>query len=56
MSDLSTFTPPPNPGDTLRRVLVIKLGALGDFIQARDEMTKAIEWYHTEGYRSFVEQ
>ncbi|MEZ5938186.1 MAG: glycosyltransferase family 9 protein [Hyphomonadaceae bacterium] len=28
------FTPPPNPGDTLKRVLVIKLGALGDFIQA----------------------
>src|SRR5947199_321131 len=29
---------------------------LGDFVEARDEMTKATEWYHTEGYRSFVEQ
>ncbi len=28
---------------------------LGDFVQARDEMTKAAEWYHTEDYRSFVE-
>ena len=31
--DLSDFTPPANPGDTLKRVLVIKLGALGDFVQ-----------------------
>jgi ADP-heptose:LPS heptosyltransferase len=38
MSDLSTFTPPRNPGDTLKRVLVIKLGALGDFIQALGAM------------------
>ena len=33
MIDLNTFTPPPNPGDTLKRVLVIKLGAMGDFMQ-----------------------
>jgi ADP-heptose:LPS heptosyltransferase len=38
MSDPQTYTPPPNPGDTLRRVLVIKLGALGDFIQALGAM------------------
>ena len=38
MSDLNTFTPPPNPGDTLKRVLIIKLGALGDFIQALGAM------------------
>jgi ADP-heptose:LPS heptosyltransferase len=38
MSDLGTFTPPRNPGDTLKRVLVIKLGALGDFIQALGAM------------------
>jgi len=38
MSNTDTFTPPPNPGDTLRRVLVIKLGALGDFIQALGAM------------------
>jgi ADP-heptose:LPS heptosyltransferase len=38
MSDLSTYTPPLNPGDTLRRVLVIKLGAMGDFIQALGAM------------------
>jgi ADP-heptose:LPS heptosyltransferase len=38
MSDISTFTPPPNPGDTLKRVLIIKLGALGDFIQALGAM------------------
>jgi ADP-heptose:LPS heptosyltransferase len=38
MSDSSTFTPPRNPGDTLKRVLVIKLGALGDFIQALGAM------------------
>src|SRR5439155_17671398 len=29
---------------------------LGDFVEARDEMTKATEWYHTEAYRSFVEE
>ena len=34
MSILDNYTPPPNPGDPLRRVLVIKLGALGDFMQA----------------------
>jgi predicted ATPase len=28
----------------------------GEFIQARDEMTKATEWYLTQGYRSFVEE
>jgi len=38
MTDPQTYTPPPNPGDTLRRVLVIKLGALGDFIQALGAM------------------
>jgi ADP-heptose:LPS heptosyltransferase len=38
MSDLNTFIPPPNPGDTLKRVLVIKLGAMGDFIQALGAM------------------
>jgi ADP-heptose:LPS heptosyltransferase len=38
MSDLNTFVPPANPGDTLRRVLVIKLGALGDFMQALGAM------------------
>jgi ADP-heptose:LPS heptosyltransferase len=38
MSDLNTFTPPANPGDTLRRVLVIKLGAMGDFMQALGAM------------------
>ena len=27
------FKPPINPGDSLKRVLIIKLGALGDFIQ-----------------------
>jgi predicted ATPase len=25
-------------------------------VLARDELTKASEWYHTEGYRSYVEQ
>lgn len=34
MSAPPDYTPPPNPGDTLRRVLVIKLGAMGDFMQA----------------------
>ncbi len=38
MIDLNTFTPPPNPGDTLKRVLVIKLGAMGDFMQALGAM------------------
>ncbi len=38
MNELSAFTPPPNPGDTLRRVLVIKLGAMGDFMQALGAM------------------
>ncbi|HOY79309.1 MAG TPA: glycosyltransferase family 9 protein [Hyphomonadaceae bacterium] len=32
------YTPPPNPGDTLKRVLVIKLGAMGDFMQALGAM------------------
>jgi ADP-heptose:LPS heptosyltransferase len=31
-------SPPANPGDTLKRVLVIKLGALGDFIQSLGAM------------------
>jgi ADP-heptose:LPS heptosyltransferase len=34
MSAPADFRPPPNPGDTLRRVLIIKLGAMGDFMQA----------------------
>lgn len=38
MSAPENFSPPPNPGDTLRRVLVIKLGALGDFMQALGAM------------------
>ena len=38
MNDSNAFTPPPNPGDTLRRVLVIKLGAMGDFMQALGAM------------------
>jgi ADP-heptose:LPS heptosyltransferase len=38
MSAPESFTPQPNPGDTLRRVLVIKLGALGDFIQSLGAM------------------
>src|SRR5215468_10145564 len=38
MSDNLGFIPTPNPGDTLRRVLVIKLGALGDFVQALGAM------------------
>jgi ADP-heptose:LPS heptosyltransferase len=38
MIDLNAFTPPPNPGDTLRRILVIKLGAMGDFVQALGAM------------------
>jgi len=38
MSANPVFTPPPNPGDTLKRVLVIKLGAMGDFMQALGAM------------------
>ena len=38
MNALDSYVPPPNPGDTLRRVLIIKLGALGDFIQALGAM------------------
>jgi ADP-heptose:LPS heptosyltransferase len=38
MSVPESFVPPPNPGDTLRRVLVIKLGAMGDFMQALGAM------------------
>lgn len=34
----NSFSPPANPGDTIRRVLVIKLGALGDFVQAMGAM------------------
>lgn len=34
----SAYKPPPNPGDTLKRVLVIKLGAMGDFMQALGAM------------------
>ena len=34
----SAYTPPHNPGDTLKRVLVIKLGAMGDFMQALGAM------------------
>lgn len=38
MSAPPDYIPPPNPGDTLRRVLVIKLGAMGDFMQALGAM------------------
>lgn len=38
MSAPAGYTPPPNPGDTLKRVLIIKLGALGDFVQALGAM------------------
>jgi ADP-heptose:LPS heptosyltransferase len=38
MTDAPAFVPPPNPGDTLKRVLVIKLGAMGDFMQALGAM------------------
>jgi len=38
MPETPEFRPPQNPGDTLKRVLVIKLGALGDFIQALGAM------------------
>lgn len=35
---VGAFTPPDNPGDTLRRVLVIQLGPLGAFVQAMGAM------------------
>jgi ADP-heptose:LPS heptosyltransferase len=38
MTDALASPVRPNPGDTLRRVLVIKLGALGDFVQALGAM------------------
>ncbi len=38
MPEQAAFTPPDNPGDTVRRVLVIKLGAMGDFIQSMGAM------------------
>lgn len=38
MANAVEFAPPPNPGDTLSDVLVIKLGALGDFFQAMGAM------------------
>ncbi len=38
MAEAENFQPPANPGDTLRRVLVIKLGGMGDFVQAMGAM------------------
>ena len=38
MMSSGSIHPPPNPGDTLKRVLVIKLGAMGDFMQALGAM------------------
>ena len=62
MSILDNYTPPPNPGDTLRRVLVIKLGALGDFMQALGAMrvvrathpTARITLLTTEPFEAFA--
>jgi len=62
MSDVISYTPPPNPGDTLRRVLVIKLGALGDFVQALGAMrvvrathlSARITLLTTEPYEAFA--
>lgn len=58
----SAYTPPPNPGDTLKRVLVIKLGAMGDFIQALGAMrvvrathpSARITLLTTEPYEAFA--
>ncbi|MDP3495250.1 MAG: glycosyltransferase family 9 protein [Hyphomonadaceae bacterium] len=58
----STYTPPANPGDTLRRVLVIKLGAMGDFMQALGAMrvvrathpSARITLLTTEPYEAFA--
>ena len=58
----SAYTPPPNPGDTLRRVLVIKLGAMGDFMQALGAMrvvrathpSARITLLTTEPYEAFA--
>lgn len=38
LNESRRYVPPDNPGDALRRVLVIKLGALGDFMQALGAM------------------
>lgn len=62
MSNVISYTPPPNPGDTLRRVLVIKLGALGDFVQALGAMrvvrathpSARITLLTTEPYEAFA--
>ena len=62
MIDLNAYTPPPNPGDTLRRILVIKLGALGDFVQALGAMrvvrathpSARITLLTTEPYEAFA--
>lgn len=59
---ISAYTPPPNPGDTLRRVLVIKLGAMGDFMQALGAMrvvrathpSARITLLTTEPYEAFA--
>ena len=58
----SAYTPPHNPGDTLRRVLVIKLGAMGDFMQALGAMrvvrathpSARITLLTTEPYEAFA--
>ena len=58
----SAYTPPPNPGDTLRRVRVIKLGAMGDFMQALGAMrvvrathpSARITLLTTEPYEAFA--
>ena len=58
----SAYTPPPNPGDTLKRVLVIKLGAMGDFMQALGAMrvvrathpSARITLLTTEPYEAFA--
>lgn len=58
----SEYTPPPNPGDTLKRVLVIKLGAMGDFMQALGAMrvvrathpSARITLLTTEPYEAFA--
>jgi ADP-heptose:LPS heptosyltransferase len=56
------YLPPPNPGDTLKRVLVIKLGAMGDFMQALGAMrvvrathpSARITLLTTEPYEAFA--
>lgn len=38
MTEMITHDAPVNPGDTLRRVLIVKLGGMGDFIQSLGAM------------------